>query len=1030
MTKEMMDMITSIQNKNKDTKQEYNRIINDTKKQLDQLISKVTDEDIKELINKNYNPEKMTIDILSKTVSNNKTAFKNDDTKKIEQEVNKQLEHYAKIFGNKEEIKSIINKLKEKNMPVNEHNIMRLRSALNKYEAIKDLKDESILNVLKNNIDTTVGKVYEAKYSSVQSNTKSLSNNEDQQVLTDKELDQLEPQMKELFKNNGIEDNEENIDIGKKLIKNNIDINKSNINKYLFLKDIENNTNSDEIITKAIDNIITDNKIDDIELTDQEISQSDKNQDQESITNNNNINNDKSKEAIKIKSIIDNIPKVRDQHLKKIIQEKKSVNLDNLIQESRNITNNEEVNLQSINEQNQYITAKRQLEEIRLKMTVESAGKLINNGFKIDTAPLNKIVEELKKVEEQSIRIELESVGAKVTDSNVSKMSEVIETVANAKEKSSNILGLVMQKKVDYTLKTIANSNNNVKNNNQSIESYDKLGTKPRADLGDSISKTYNQIDNILEDMGIEVNPKNIRAAKILAYNEMEISESNINGIKLIDQQVSIVLNRLHPNIVANMIKDNLSPIDMNIDEVINYMNDFDEFIGEDLTDKIAMYINQMDKDNALTEEERNSMIGIYRMLNTISKSEGRAVGFLMKKDMKLSLNNLLEASKYLRKTGGKHTDINVNIDDNFGALEHLKYDGESIKKQIQQAFEKAGFEVNKNINLIESIEEFELEITKDNIIDMKYMENNIKEFIRKSSPNNIKHLLEKEGIMNKDIDDILYFMEDENIVEDIDTTEIRDYLDRIRNISSKPIEFLQKLQLPINLKNLNTINNLLQDNNELSNRLKHFMNEIDDSNINNEIIGNISNLIDRAANGEEMGSIYRQLINEFEEIKGETYTLESNKRLDITKDLTDITRILDMNKELEDKEGYMQIPVMLNGEITQLNMFFIDKDKINNEQSAKVLVSLKTKNLGTVNSVLEINNKEVNINITSTKDEEIDFLKKYKTQLENILQGMGYDVNHITFDNVEVKTPLESNLNISFDNKSSIDQGNFEMRI
>jgi hypothetical protein len=436
-----------------------------------------------------------------------------------------------------------------------------------------------------------------------------------------------------------------------------------------------------------------------------------------------------------------------------------------------------------------------------------------------------------------------------------------------------------------------------------------------------------------------------------------------------------------------------------------------------------------MDKDNTLTEKERKSMIGIYRMLNTISKSEGRAVGFLIKNDMKLSLSNLMEAAKYLRKTGGKRTDINVNIDDNFGTLENLKYDSESIRNQIQEAFEKAGFEVNKrSIKLIETIEEFQLQITKDNIINIQYAENNIKELIRKSSHNNLKKLLEKEGIMDKPIEEILDMIDGDEIQE-LDTHRIREQLNQLKNTSSESIRFLQKLQLPVNLKNLSTISGLLQDNNELSNKLKHLMGELRDVDIDNQMTNTFDGILERLANGDEISNIYSEIQQKLKEIKEESLELSPNNRLDITGDLTQINRILDMNREMEDKEDYVQIPILLGGKITQLNMYYIDKGNIE-ENSMKVLLSLKTRNLGTVNSLIEMNNDGIDINISSTKVDETKYLMEYSQELKTMIEGMGYNVSSIKYDNVQMDTPLDIkqqiNNNIADDNK----KGSFEILI
>ena len=59
-------------------------------------------------------------------------------------------------------------------------------------------------------------------------------------------------------------------------------------------------------------------------------------------------------------------------------------------------------------------------------------------------------------------------------------------------------------------------------------ETYEALMTAPRKDLGDKISKAFRNIDDILEDMGLESSDDNRRAVRILGYNSMEITKENI----------------------------------------------------------------------------------------------------------------------------------------------------------------------------------------------------------------------------------------------------------------------------------------------------------------------------------------------------------------------------------------------------------------------------------------------------------------------------------------------------------------------
>lgn len=1021
MNKEMMDLITSIQNKDSNIEDKYIDIINNTKKQLESLFSKVTDTDIQKLLQDNLNPEKISIELFEKTVSDNKSAVENEDVEKISREMtketNKQIEKYTKMFGNEYEIKAIIKKLKEKNLPVNEQNIAKIRGTVNKYEAIKDIEDSAILNVLKKKSQLTVDKLYEAKYTNGQhKSTNNEDNNrwsEQSHAITDEELTKLEPQIKDILKNENIDINDTTVTVAKTFIKNEIDINKESIDNYLYIKDIDNKISNDKIIEDAVNNIAKDNKIDDINLI-------------ESNTSSNN------EDSIKTKEIIEKLPAIKDEHIKDLIMKGNKINLDNLQKESSKKDIKNQVNQLTQEENTQYITAKRQLEEIRLKMTVESAHRLADNNIKIDTAPLNEIVEGLKAIENEQIRNKLNNIGAVDSKDNVEKMKETLHSIEEAKKTSMYVLGKVMQKTVDFTLKGISahSITNNINHNAQ--EMYDKLGTKPRADLGDRVSNTFNQLESILKDLGIEISNETIRASRILAHNELEISISNINNIKLLDQKVNIVLNRLHPNIVANMIKDNLSPVDINIDEVIQYMEKFDELIGDDLSDKLARYIHEMDRDNSLSEKERQGMIGIYRMLNTITKSEGKAVGFLMKKNMKLSLNNLMEASKYLRRTNGKKADINLNIDDSFGATEELRYNSEPIRKQIEIAFKKAGLHpTNNNDSLIEIIEEFELKVDKDNLIDMQYLENNIKELIRDASPNRLKQLVNKKELFNKPIEEVLEEFDKIQDNEEIDIKQLSDRLNQIKSISSDAIKLLQEQKLPINMKNLVTINNLLQDNNELSHKLKDIVTQLNELNIESDISSTIANTIESLASGNDIKNIYDKLQRQLKEIKGKAISLDRKNKVKINNNVTDIHRLLDMNKELKTKQNYIQIPIMLGDEMSQLNMYYINDEKSIDDESLKVLLSLETKNLGVVTGFIKINDDDIDIKLSSSIEKETSYIKQFNTQIRTIIEDMGYNVNTIEYEEQSIKMPL-TNSKKEINNKvmKNSDDGSFEILI
>lgn len=75
----------------KDKEKEYIEIVNNTKNQIEKVLNKTIDHDIRALINESYNPEKITIELFEKIITNNKRAVKNNNIEKIQEEANKEV---------------------------------------------------------------------------------------------------------------------------------------------------------------------------------------------------------------------------------------------------------------------------------------------------------------------------------------------------------------------------------------------------------------------------------------------------------------------------------------------------------------------------------------------------------------------------------------------------------------------------------------------------------------------------------------------------------------------------------------------------------------------------------------------------------------------------------------------------------------------------------------------------------------------------------------------------------------------------
>ena len=94
--------------------------------------------------------------------------------------------------------------------------------------------------------------------------------------------------------------------------------------------------------------------------------------------------------------------------------------------------------------------------------------------------------------------------------------------------------------------------------------------------------------------------------------------------------------------------------------------------------EKFSTYLRKLEKTDGITPEERKAYIGIYRLLHQVEKSDGAALGAVLKAGQEVTLEHLLTAVRTHRKGG-----MDAAVDDAFGMLQEVSYDGETITDQL-----------------------------------------------------------------------------------------------------------------------------------------------------------------------------------------------------------------------------------------------------------------------------------------------------------------------------------------------------------
>lgn len=333
-----------------------------------------------------------------------------------------------------------------------------------------------------------------------------------------------------------------------------------------------------------------------------------------------------------------------------------------------------------------YISARRQLEEIRLAMTVEAVRTMSEKGIELDVSNLEEIVTELKAQEEQARESLLQETGLAVTPENRQIMSDTVQAARQVLAAPVELLSisspLSEQAEENSTLGSLADSAVRLRAQYEKAEqTYEAVGTEVRRDLGDSMAKAFQNVDDILEELGMEKTGMNQRAVRILGYNQIPLTKENIDQMKAHDSRVTTLMENLKPQVVAELIKEEINPLEISLDELNQAVSEISQkVVPEDVS--LRRFLWKMDHQGGLTSEERRSMIGIYRLLDKVEKSDGAVIGQVVKEGKELSLSSLLSATRTRRAEG-----MDVQIDDEFGALEQIEAAGTSISEQIQAAY-------------------------------------------------------------------------------------------------------------------------------------------------------------------------------------------------------------------------------------------------------------------------------------------------------------------------------------------------------
>ncbi|MBR1693189.1 MAG: hypothetical protein IJ711_10530 [Lachnospiraceae bacterium] len=622
--------------------------------------------------------------------------------------------------------------------------------------------------------------------------------------------------------------------------------------------------------------------------------------------------------------------------------------------------------------QRRFARAKRQLEEVRLRMTAETNIRLLKRGFSIDTAPLQEVVDRLRAAEEAEGRTVFAADSPQEARQRKQLYEETLQKTGEIRQMPIDTVGryAFLQRRV--TLQDIHTRGQALRQEYaQAGRAYETMMTAPRSDLGDSISKAFRNVDFLLEDMGLEVCEANSRAVRILAYNQMPVNKESVAIIKNADLSLQRVVDKLTPANTLYMVRDGVNPLGMSLEELYDYLNQIPQ-TKEEATEKFGKFIYKLDKKKEITQEEKEACIGVFRLIRQVEKGDFQALGAVVDADQSLSLMNLLTA---VRTRAGGH--VNRVVDDTFAGMQSTAGEENLITQQIGSYYEKR---IERIYERLEPEKLLAMSIgdttTVEELADAMDSHDIDEELERAYQAESLQTIRQAAKVSDEAIGAVL----EGKVTMSADYLLAADYLRSYRGMTMRRIGSYARA--------------VDEMTNRITTKEEPFEEQLENA---------VRDLHENLESREQTEKSYRRLLDISASILTEASMLTRPGTADMQSMIMYMKQLQflgDMSRE----ENY-EIPLTVGDEVTSLNLKIVH----NKGEAGQVSISLQTMELSNVTAHFRIGKDEVRGVITSSSRSGLSQLKENQEQLAGSIRkqlGKEVSIQYVHTGRQEFKAP------------------------
>jgi hypothetical protein len=594
---------------------------------------------------------------------------------------------------------------------------------------------------------------------------------------------------------------------------------------------------------------------------------------------------------------------------------------------------------------------KEQIHQIRAKLTTEAAQK-ISEKMPLESSQLSDVANELTAIENEKIQEAVKEAGIELTDENAGIIRNVIQVRQEILENKEQVAGTQAATNEKALLSEI----------HDAISKYGQNETPVEVRFGENINRVASQIEGLLEDLGIsKPSQEMVQAAKALIMNDMEISEDNVRQTLEIMSKINTFIEEMTPNRTAVLIKEGLNPYAASIDTLLDWIS---KGKIEELKSSVAETIVALEEKGIVNSEQKDALLGFYRIMQSVSKNREEVVGYLFKNNLPLTIEKLQEAAKY----AGTEGIIEAAIDDSFGEITDLKYTSQTAKMMLEISKEQ----IAKSIDIVSMLEKMALPVNEESIDKLKKI-------------NALLYPIIKEN-----------FKKEFGKFEGMETLpkSFLEKIEAVKTVAPKVVSYMLKEGIAPTVSNIYWTDKIIKNPDTYKELLKEggFLKE--------DLPKSFEAFEEELNHQEEQAA------------KNKDEALEKGNIIEY-RTYKHIQEVVHLQKELSQKDGVYQIPFLIQGEEKMVHLYFNQKGNIKGDNSRAVtaVMTYETEHIGVVTAYISFKEDTIGYRIQGETREITSRLQGNSDWLDDFLNEIGYAVKYSeyqtpTTEGAETDTP------------------------